>query len=132
RARTVIAKPRHGRQSLCRKRESRVRMSLLAIPLWLAIGGPAGSTGAAERQGAPAVQAVMALSAIPVARASGIGGPINRFALDVTEFDPLEAGARVECRYADASSYRCRFEPVAGLSAAGRRRINVDVPDIGR
>jgi hypothetical protein len=77
------------------------------------------------------VQAVTALSAIPAERASGIGGPINRFALDVSNFDPQDASARVECRYMDSSAYRCRFEPVPGLAAPGRRRISVSVPDIG-
>jgi len=80
----------------------------------------------------PAILASTALSALPASLASGAAGPVNRFAIDLMRFDPKDPAATVECLYAGALRYRCRYESTNATSADGRRRVQVSVPDLNR
>src|SRR5262245_27327915 len=81
---------------------------------------------------APQVLASMSLSALPAERSVGAGGPINRFALDVSGFDPGDRTNEVSCVYPGGVRYRCAYEfQSAPNQILGRRRVHVSVPDLG-
>jgi len=80
----------------------------------------------------PAVIAVNRLSALPVERSVGAGGPTNRLALDITGFGPSVPDSTLECSYAGQLRYRCIYEIEPVRSAPDSIRIDVRVPDLGK
>jgi hypothetical protein len=80
---------------------------------------------------APEVLASMSLSALPVERSVGAGGPINRFALDVRGFEPGDRTNEVSCVYPGGVRYRCSYEFQPAPNQVGGRRVHVSVPDLG-
>lgn len=80
----------------------------------------------------PAVIAVNRLSALPIERSVGAGGPTNRLALDITGFGPSVPESALECSYAGQVRYRCIYEIESVRSAPDSIRIDVRVPDLGK
>ncbi len=86
----------------------------------------------ADPDGPPLVVGRSALSAEPLALSVGPAGPFNRWAFDVERFDPADPAASVTCRYGPAFLYRCAAVIDGAEGAAGRRRVTVTIPDLGR
>jgi hypothetical protein len=80
---------------------------------------------------APSVLASMSLSAMPADKSVGAGGPINRFALDVSGFDPADHTNAVQCVYPGGVRYRCEYAFQSAPIEGGRRRVHLAVPDLG-
>lgn len=72
------------------------------------------------------------LSAQPVPEANGLGGPINRFALEVINFGPSVAGSELVCVYPENFRYRCPYSFPPVRLEDSQTRVEVLVPDVDR
>ena len=65
-------------------------------------------------------------------QADGVGGPVNRFALDVINFGPAVEGSTLECVYPGKFRYRCPYTFPAVQLEDSQTRVEVLVPDLDR
>lgn len=89
---------------------------------------PVGSSMVSRR--APQIEAHTALSAHPVELAEGKSGPINRYAFDITGFEPSDRGRELACLYPGGLAYRCPHEFVG--HTGNLWRVVVSIPDLRR
>jgi hypothetical protein len=106
-------------------------MGALPVVL-LVLAGAVDARATVREAGPPLVVGRSALSAQPVDLSVGPAGPFNRWAFDVEHFDPADGSARVTCLYGADFAYRCDAAIADQAGPAGRRRVNVTIPDLGR
>ncbi len=105
----------------------------VTLALLFAAEASLGAESAAQHvAAAPTIATSTALGALPARQSLGSAGPINRYAFDVANFSPADAGSSVECRYPGNLRYRCSYVAQTATVPSALRRIVVDVPDLDR
>lgn len=105
----------------------------VTLALLMAAEASLGAESAARRAAAaPTIATSSTLAALPTRQSLGSAGPINRYAFDVANFSPADAGSSIECRYPGNLRYRCNYVAEITAVASALRRIVVDVPDLDR